>query len=146
MIIDKINKLTLPATILITSIILGGFIFATQIAKQQSIERQQEIKLEEERQQQEIKIEQEKQEAKAKAEQDHKKYVAKRKMECYEIYEKERKQYNNVESYEYIETCINVPDDIDIEDIPNRFLFCQDDSCEILYKNIKTGKYFTKSY
>jgi uncharacterized protein YicC (UPF0701 family) len=37
---EKLNKLSLPATIIIASIILGGFIFATQVIKQQSIERQ----------------------------------------------------------------------------------------------------------
>ena len=54
MITDKINKLTLPATILIASIILGGFFYASQVNKQRSIERQQEIKLQEDRQQQEV--------------------------------------------------------------------------------------------
>ncbi|MEK7612016.1 MAG: hypothetical protein AAB407_01620 [Patescibacteria group bacterium] len=42
---DKINKLTLPTTILIASIILGGFYYATQISKQNSIERQQQVKI-----------------------------------------------------------------------------------------------------
>ena len=51
---DKINKLTLPATILIASIILGGFFYASQVNKQQSIELQQEIKLQEDRRQQEV--------------------------------------------------------------------------------------------
>jgi len=41
---DKINKFSLPAAILIASLIFGGFIFATQVIKQRSIERQQEIK------------------------------------------------------------------------------------------------------
>lgn len=43
---NKINKLSLPATILIASVILGGFYYATEVNKQRSIERQQEIKLE----------------------------------------------------------------------------------------------------
>lgn len=38
---DKINKLSLPATIIIASVIMGGFYYATQISKQKSIERQQ---------------------------------------------------------------------------------------------------------
>lgn len=38
---EKFNKLSLPLTIIIASIILGGFIFASQISKQRSIERQQ---------------------------------------------------------------------------------------------------------
>lgn len=41
---DKINKLSLPATILIGSIILGGFYYASEANKQSSIERQQQVK------------------------------------------------------------------------------------------------------
>ncbi len=40
---EKLNKLTLPATILIASIILGGFYYASQVNKQRSIEKQQQI-------------------------------------------------------------------------------------------------------
>jgi hypothetical protein len=47
--IEKLNKLSLPIVILIASIILGGFIFTTQVIKSKSIERQQQIKIEEER-------------------------------------------------------------------------------------------------
>lgn len=46
---DKLNKLLLSATIIIASLILGGFFYASQVSKQRSIERQQEIKLQEER-------------------------------------------------------------------------------------------------
>lgn len=48
--IEKINKLSLPVAILIVSIILGGFYFGSQIIKQNSIEKQQQIKIEQERQ------------------------------------------------------------------------------------------------
>lgn len=37
----KINKLPLPITILLASLILGGFFYASQVNKQESIERQQ---------------------------------------------------------------------------------------------------------
>lgn len=46
---DKINKLTLPATILIASIILGGFYYVGQINKQKSIEKQQDDKIAQEK-------------------------------------------------------------------------------------------------
>lgn len=49
---EKLNKLSLPAVILIASIILGGFFYASQVSKQKSIERQQQIKIERERQDQ----------------------------------------------------------------------------------------------
>jgi len=87
--IDK-NKLVLPISILIASIILGGAYYASQVNKQQSIERQQQIELEAERQ-----------EAEAKAEQEQKEYVAKRKGECYDIFFKEREKWNNVKSHIY---------------------------------------------
>lgn len=41
----KINKLLLPVAILIASIILGGFILTSQIIKQNSIEKQQQLDL-----------------------------------------------------------------------------------------------------
>ena len=41
---DK-NKLVLPISILLGCIILGGFFYATQVIKQQSIEKQQQIEL-----------------------------------------------------------------------------------------------------
>ena len=49
---DKISKLSLPATILIASIILGGFYFASQVIKQRSIERQQQIKIRQDKREQ----------------------------------------------------------------------------------------------
>lgn len=42
---NKIDKLSTPITILLASFILGGFIYATQISKQNSIEKQQNIKI-----------------------------------------------------------------------------------------------------
>lgn len=37
---EKLNKLSLPVTILIASIVLGGFYYASEANKQESIERQ----------------------------------------------------------------------------------------------------------
>lgn len=54
---EKFNKLSLPAVILIASIILGGFYYASQVSKQRSIEKQQEIKLQEDRRVEEAKAE-----------------------------------------------------------------------------------------
>lgn len=48
--LEKLNKLSLPAVILIASIILGGFYYTSQVNKQRSIERQQQIKIEQEKQ------------------------------------------------------------------------------------------------
>jgi len=65
-IMEKINKLSLPAVILIASIILGGFYYASQVNKQKSIEKQQQIEIEQKQQEQldkELKEKQAKEEA-----------------------------------------------------------------------------------
>ena len=59
---EKLNKLGLPATIIIASIILGGFFYATQVSKQKSIERQQQIELEARQQEKDEQAERETQE------------------------------------------------------------------------------------
>ncbi len=51
-IIKKLNKLSLPTVILIASLIIGGFYYASEVNKQRSIERQQQIKIEQEKQDQ----------------------------------------------------------------------------------------------
>lgn len=48
-IMEKFNKLSLPAVILIASIILGSFYYASQVSKQRSIERQQQTKIDQEK-------------------------------------------------------------------------------------------------
>ena len=115
---DKTTKLAIPATIIIASLILGGFYYASQVNKQKSIERQQELKLQEDRRADETK-----------AEKEHKEYVAKRKLECYAIYEKEREQYSNTSNFGYVEhyNWDKTPD-------------YRDDTCEIIYENKDTGK------
>ena len=120
---DK-SKLVLPITILLGCIILGGFFYASQLSKQKSIEKQQQIELQAKVEADQVKADRNRAVLQAKEKQDKKEYVAKRKIECYAIYEKEREKYNNVENFGYVETCSAGSD-----------LFCQDDSCEIIYKN-----------
>lgn len=48
-IFTELNKLSLPLTIVVASVVLGGFYFATQISKQASVEKQQNLELEEKR-------------------------------------------------------------------------------------------------
>jgi hypothetical protein len=48
MIMDKLSKLSLPTTIILASLILGGSFYATQVNKQTSIEKQQQIELQDE--------------------------------------------------------------------------------------------------
>ena len=67
-ILEKLNKLSLPITLIIASIILGGFYFGSQVNKQRSIERQQQIKIEQEKQDQ-LSKELKEQKAKEEAEQ-----------------------------------------------------------------------------
>lgn len=92
LIFNIMNKILIPISILLASIILGGVFYATQINKQRSIERQQEMEITESRRIEEMRQAQE-----------SKEYVAKRKNECYALYEKERAKWNNVKSNEYNE-------------------------------------------
>jgi uncharacterized protein HemX len=107
---NKINKLTLPTTILVASLILGGFYYASQINKQKSIEKQQQIELQAKASQEAERLEQEKAEAakrleqeKAEAEQVKKEYVADRKKDCLAIYETESDKWTNVLGWRYSE-------------------------------------------
>ena len=136
-IMEKLNKLSLPAVILIASIVLGGFYYASQLNKQQSIEKQQQIK-----------IEQERQETEAKAEQDKRDYIAKRKTECLAIYKTESDKWSNVEGWNYIEPAKNTSgDDFDIEINSGLDLsaFLHNDKCEIKYEN-SAGENFSKFF
>ena len=85
---SKNSRLLLPITIVVASIIFGAFYYATQENKQQSIEKQVEIKAESD---------------KLETEQKQKEYVVKRKSECYSFYEKEREKWNNVVDFVYSE-------------------------------------------
>ena len=51
---DKLNKLSLPVSIIIASLILGGFYYASQVNKQKSIENQQRIEKEAELEEKEL--------------------------------------------------------------------------------------------
>lgn len=88
---DK-NKLVLAVSILLGCIILGGLIYATQVIKQRSIEKQQLIELRMKAAQDQVK-----------AEQDKKEYVVKRKKDCYDLETSERKKWNNVDGSYYDE-------------------------------------------
>ena len=69
--------------IILAVLACGGFIYQSQVAKQQSIEWQQQ------------------QELRAKKEQTDKEYAASQKKACMDIYETEGKKYNNVNSWDY---------------------------------------------
>ncbi len=118
--LDKINKLTLPATILIASVIIGGFIYASQVSKQKSIEKQQQIELQAKTEADQVK-----------AEQDKRDYIAKRKVECLAIYKTESDKFNNVQSWGYNEPYTNC------------IFNC--DTCQIFYKG-KDGKDFSNNF
>lgn len=137
---DKINKLILPITILIASIILGGFFYASQINKQKSIERQQILKQIEDRRIEDEKLAQEKKE-----------YVVKRKKDCYDIETSERKKFNNIDESFYDE----LNDICKVIYINKDYKEGAPNSCEAGYQSIfsnpddKEGcikKYFTKDF
>lgn len=107
--INKITeKVTLPIAVVVSAIVLAVGFYAVQVNKQQSIERQQALKLE----------------------QENKEYVAKRKLECYDIEQKE----NEKSIYVVTDSSYNKKKDV----------------CEIEYKtrDRETGdiEYFTKEF
>lgn len=94
---DK-NKLILSISILVASIILGGFFYASQVNKQQSIERQQEIELQNDNR-----------EAEAKAEQDKADKNFSNNLKCQTLLKDLKQRWNNVVGIYYSEwqnTCI----------------------------------------
>ena len=127
------NKL-LPITIVIASLILGGAYYATQKNKQASIERQAQSKLEFQERQAQSKLEFQEWSEEIKIEQAKNDYIRKRKNDCYKIFEKESGKWNNVANYGYVEI------------YHGELGYAYDDTCEIIYKNVKTGTYFRKYF
>lgn len=115
--IDKINKLSLPATILISCVILGGFYYFSEQNKQESIERQQQLEL---------------QQTKEKADRE---FIANEKEACLAIYKQESSKWNNVNGWnynEYDKTCY-----IEYKDSPKK----TQAQCDESYKG-EDGKVF----
>lgn len=102
--LEKVNKLSLPATILIGCVILGGFYYFSQMSKQNSIEKQQQAEME------------------LKKETDRQDHITKRRAECLQIYKTESDKWNNTQSFRYIEP------------VEHPSLFESSDVCEITYK------------
>lgn len=91
--IKKISeKIIFPASIVVSMIVLAVGFYAVQNNKQQSIERQQILKLQEERMTERIRAEQEKKE-----------FIAKRKTDCLDIYKTEINKWNNTQGWRYDE-------------------------------------------
>lgn len=91
------KKLILPITILSGCIILGGFIYTSQLNKQKSIEKQQQIDIQAKEDQQQIDLQAKDAELKAKIEADQQietnKLLAKYKEECVALEEKNSKVF-----------------------------------------------------
>lgn len=79
------DKLLIPVSILIGSIILGWFYYSVQENKQKSIERQQQAELME------------------KKEQQKREFSASQKESCLAIYKQESSKWNNVDGWRYSE-------------------------------------------
>ena len=95
----KKEKFLMPITILLSAIILGVSYFTVQINKQQSIEKQQRLKIEFDETVETQKMEKEKREI----EKEERDYVIKRRNDCSEIEQRERKNWNNVDGHHYDE-------------------------------------------
>ena len=93
----KIEKFILPISLILVALILWWSFYFTQKEKQDSIERQQKLKIELEKE----KLKKDKEKIKILKEKDDKNYISKRKKECLEIYKIESKKWNNVNWYKY---------------------------------------------
>lgn len=124
--INKITeKVTLPVAIVISAVVLAGGFYAVQVNKQQSIERQQALNLE----------------------QENKEYVAKRKRDCLAIYKTENDKWSNVVEWSYIpEPSYSLPVKSS-ESEPSalkrliRPIGVDGDTCEIKYKDSDSYHY-----
>lgn len=105
---DK-NKLVLSITILLASIVLGGFYYASQVNKQKSIERQQQIEIQAKAETNRIKTEINRTEAHKEAERDKANEVFSNNLKCQTLLKDLRQRWNNVVGIYYSEwqnTCI----------------------------------------
>lgn len=89
---EKFNKISIPVSIIFATVIFTVSLGIVNIVKQNSIERQQLIKLQEENRIRELKIEQ--------ANRD---YIVDRKKDCYLTYERERVNWANTAGFNYDE-------------------------------------------
>lgn len=90
--IEKINKLSLPATILIASVVIGGLYYASEANKQSSIERQQQAELQEKNRV-----------ASEQSIQKDREFDANQKEACLAIYKQESSKWNNANEWRYNE-------------------------------------------
>lgn len=90
-------------SIIVAAIIGSLGFYKVQAMKQESIERQQQITIEENKRIAEEKAETLKLENEARAEQTQKEYVAKRKSDCLDIYKTEGAKWNNATGWRYAE-------------------------------------------
>jgi nitrogen fixation-related uncharacterized protein len=97
------KKFILPVSIIIGCIIIGGFFYVSQINKQQSIERQQELKIQADKDMERLKSEAEKEVELAKTKLETKKYLADRKQDCLDIYKTESDKWSNVRGWRFNE-------------------------------------------
>ena len=105
---DK-NRLVLSVTILLASIILGGFYYASQVNKQKSIERQQQIKIQAKTETNRVKTEIDRAEAYKEAEKDEANEIFSNNLKCQTLLKDLRQRWNNVVGIYYSEwqnTCI----------------------------------------
>lgn len=105
---DK-NKLILSISILLAGLIVGGFIYASQINKQKSIERQQELKLMQDLRIEQDRAERDKQEKQAEADEAKTKENFSNNLKCQTLLKDLKQRWNNVVGIYYDEwqnTCI----------------------------------------
>jgi hypothetical protein len=112
---------------MVASLIVGGSIFATQIIKQRSIERQLDIKIQEERRQEEIKLKKEEEERREEKEAQEAKMSLEelklKQQECESYLTGLMKKWDNIIGIKY-----------------EPYIYSTGGKCEVTYIDSKTGE------
>ena len=103
------NKLNIPAAIVLSAVILGGFVYASQINKQNSIERQQLIELQANERQQLADLNAKQDAEQIKSDKDSADALFNNNLKCQTLLKDLNQRWNNVVGIYYSEwqnTCI----------------------------------------
>jgi ABC-type multidrug transport system fused ATPase/permease subunit len=129
--IDEFLKLSIIVVIILIGLSIAYYFFLFLPNKEKMRIEAENAKAEQQKQEQLLADQQKK-------EQEQKDYIAKRKSDCLAIYKAESDKWNNVLEWHYIE-----PSNSNYKSILN---LLHNDTCEILYKDLKTGESFSKYY
>lgn len=136
--LDEFMKLSIAIVIILIGLSISYYFFIFLPQKEKSRIEAENAKVEQQKQEQLLADQQKK-------EQEQKDYIAKRKSDCLAIYKAESDKWNNVQEWHYIEPSDNKPSGSGIL-YKSLSSLLHSDTCEIIYKDPKTGENFSKYY